>query len=116
VQDLKGERFIGVPQVLDVPAAADAETISLGSKETASFNRVAKARYSQLEAKWLPKGRPAIVDAQTRERARSMEAARAGGREQFKRKSSADEVDPEEFNRRLAAADLYEVKHYLELH
>jgi hypothetical protein len=45
-----------------------------------------------------------------------MEAARAGGREQFKRKSSADEVDPEEFNRRLAAADLYEVKHYLELH
>jgi hypothetical protein len=87
VQDMKGERFIGVPRVADVPALADSETLSLASKETAAFNRVAKARYSQLAAKWRPKGRPVIADAQSRERARNMREARSDGREQFNREA-----------------------------
>ena len=85
VQDVKGERFFGVPLVHDVPAVADHDALCLGAKETAAFNRVAKARYSELAAKWVPKGRPVIVDAQARETARNMEAARASGRAQFKR-------------------------------
>ena len=37
VQDLKGERFIGVPLVPDVAALADSEALSLGAKETAAM-------------------------------------------------------------------------------
>ena len=36
VQDLKGERFFGVPLVPDVPAVADPETLALAAKETAA--------------------------------------------------------------------------------
>jgi len=114
VQDLKGERFIGVPLVPDVAADADSEAISLGAKEAAACNRVAKARYSELAAGWLPKGRPVIVDAQARETARNMEVARASGREQFKRKSSPPEIDPEDMRRRIEAADRWELEHFLE--
>jgi hypothetical protein len=85
VQDLKGERFIGVPLVPDVPAIADSEALSLGAKEAASANRMAKARYSELKSNWLPKGRPVIVDAQAHQTARNMEKAKASGREQFRR-------------------------------
>jgi hypothetical protein len=85
VQDLKGERFFGVPLVPDVPAVADSETLSLAAKEAAGFSRVAKARYSELATKYLPKGRPVIVDAQARETARHREAAMVNGRAQYKR-------------------------------
>jgi hypothetical protein len=118
VQDMKGERFIGVPLVSDVPANADAETLSLSSKETAAFNRVAKARYSQLSAKWFPKGRPVIADAQALEKARSMGEARAAGRAQFKRSIGLQEISAEEqeadFQERLRRADEWELKHFLD--
>ena len=118
VQDLKGERFIGVPLVPDVPADADSETLSSGAMETAACNRIAKARYSELKAKWLPKGRPVIVDAQARETARNKEVARASGREQFNRNNGQDRISKREqeadFEERKRAADEYEVNHYLE--
>ena len=114
VQDVKGERFIGVPRVADVPGVADRETLSLASKETAACNHVAKARYSQLAAKWLPKGRPVIADAQALEKARRMGEARAAGRKQFNRKSSADEVDPEDMRKRIESADRWELDHFLD--
>ena len=96
VQDQKGERFFGVPLVPDVPAIADTETLSLGAKETAAFNRVAKARYSELAAKWLPKGRPVAADAQARETARKMADARTAGREQYRRRLGPEARDPAE--------------------
>jgi hypothetical protein len=99
VQDLKGERFFGVPLVPDVPAIADHDTLSSAAKETAAFNRVAKVRYSELAAKWRPKGRPVIVDPQAREKARSMEVARVAGRAQFQRN-----LDPRPISR-LASED-----------
>lgn len=99
VQDMKGERFFGVPLVPDVPAVADTEALSLGAKETAAFNRVAKARYSELASKWEQKGRPVIIDAQARETARNMEAARTAGRAKFKR-----DLDPRPISR-LASED-----------
>ena len=119
VQDVKGERFLGVPLVPDVPAVADSDSLSLGAKETAAFNRVAKARYSELAAKLIPKGRPSIIDAQARETARSMEAARASGRDQFKRDNGLQRISAEEekadFAERERRASEWEVKNYLEL-
>jgi hypothetical protein len=116
VQDLKGERFLGVPLIPDVPAIADRETLSLAAKDVAAFNRVAKARYSELAAKWLPKGRPVLVDAQARETARQMQEARVDAREMFKRSSSPREIDPEEFKQREARAAQFELDHFLEFH
>ena len=119
VQDLKGERFIGVPLVPDVPAVADTELLALGAKEAAACNRLAKARYSELAAKWLPKGRPVIVDAQARETARNMEAARASGREQFKRSMGLREISAEERKADLAERERqayqWELDNYLQL-
>jgi hypothetical protein len=119
VQDMKAEIFIGVPRVADVPADADPETLSLGAKETAAFNRVAKARYSKLDAKWLPKGRPVIMDAQARETARNMEEAKTAGREQFKRRAGLEEMPSEakeaELKERVRLADEWEVRNYLQL-
>lgn len=119
VQDLKGEIFLGVPLVPDVPALADPETLTLGSKETAAFNRVAKARYSQLAAKWLPKGRPVIADAEAREKARNMEAARASCREQFKRRAGLEVMSVEEkeaeWKERVRHSSEWEVENFLKL-
>jgi hypothetical protein len=118
VQDLKGERFFGVPLVPDVSANADTDALSLGAKETAAFNRVAKARYSELAAKWLPKGRPLIVDAEAREKARKMAEARAAGRTQFNRNSTAPkgpEYDPALREESIARADKWEIEHFLDM-
>lgn len=118
VQDMKGERFIGVPLVPDVPAIADPETLSLAAKETACFNRVAKARYSELAAKWLPKGRPVIIDAQARETVRAREVAKADGKEQFKRNNGRQGISVEEreadFEERKQRASKWEVEHFLD--
>ena len=118
VEDVKGERVFGVPLVPDVSAVADTEALSLGAKESAAFNRVARARYSELAATWLPKGRPVIADAQARETARKMAEARADGREQFKRNSAPPacgrpEDDPD-VRERIARADKWEIEHFLE--
>jgi hypothetical protein len=118
VQDLKGERFYGVPRIPDVPATADPETMSLGAKETAAFNRPTKARYSELAAKWLPKGRPVIIDAQTRETVRAREVAKTDGREQFKRNNGRQEISEEggeaDLSERVKRADAWEVEHFLD--
>jgi hypothetical protein len=114
VQDKKGERFISVPLVRDVPAIADRETQSMAAKETAAFNGVAKARYSDLKASWLPKGRPVIVDAAAREAARKTGEAKAAGREEFKRTVTPAEKE-QDLTERLAAAARWEVEHWMEM-
>ena len=114
VQDFKGERFLGVPRVDDVPAYADHETLSAAGKERASANRAAKIRYSDLAATWLPKGRPVIMDAQARETARQMEEARAHGRGSFKQSLPSDPSEEEDFKERLESCARYELEHALE--
>jgi hypothetical protein len=119
VQDMKGEIFFGVPRVPDVPADADPETLSLGAKETAVFNRPAKLRFSTLDAKWRPKGRPVIVDAQALEKARNMEEAKTAGREQFKRRAGLEEMPVEEkeaeLKERLRLGAQWELDNFLSL-
>jgi hypothetical protein len=92
--------------------------MSLGAKETAAFNRPTKARYSELAAKWLPKGRPVIIDAQTRETVRAREVAKTDGREQFKRNNGRQEISEEggeaDLSERVKRADAWEVEHFLD--
>jgi hypothetical protein len=115
VQDMKGERCFGVPLVPDVPAVANHETLSLGAKEAAAFNRVAKVRYSHLAAKFVPKGRPVIVDAQALEQARNMESARTVGRELYKLDSTPRPCpDPSDLAEREARCNQWELEHFLE--
>jgi hypothetical protein len=115
VQDIKGERFLGVPLVPDAPAIAAPETLSLGAKEAAAFNRVARARYSELAAKWLPRGRPVIIDVAAREQARNMEAARTVGRELYKQDSTPRPCpDPSDLAEREARCNQWELEHFLE--
>jgi hypothetical protein len=106
VSDLKGSKFLAVPRSGQLDAEAERDALRTECRKLEQFSAYARARYSELRSKFVPKRRPVLVDPEALEVGRKRADAKKNLASERAR-SVAAETDKEkaELAHRRARAD-----------
>jgi hypothetical protein len=106
VSDLKGSKFLAVPRSGQLDAEAERDALRTECRKLEQFSAYARARYSELRSKFVPKRRPVLVDPEALEVGRKRADAKKNLASERARSFAVITKEEEaDFAKRLALAD-----------